>query len=195
MKTSIKTTIGIITIALGSISFAQAGEHRGERNYEKPRQERHFNKNKHHEYSKYSHNRHDRIREQRHFRKHKKSHRIANRHFKARKRALRHNRWEHSYRTDYNRGYYGRDLGRRYNNGYRHTEYITPRYVTPRYVAPRHVAPRYSSHVSVSGHGVPVLAGTLIGSAIANDVSHGDPVATFGGAVIGAIIGNQIRHH
>jgi len=42
---------------------------------------------------------------------------------------------------------------------------------------------------------VPVLAGTLIGSAIANNVSHGDPVVTIGGAVVGAIIGNQIAHH
>ena len=185
MKTSIKTTIGIITIALSSISFAQAGEHRGERNYEKPRQERNYNKNKRHGYSKYTHNRHDRLRERRHFRKHNKTHRIAKRHLKAHRRALRHNRWEQAYRTDYRRGYYGRDLERRYNRNYRIT----------RYVSPRHVAPRYSSHISVSGHGVPVLAGTLIGSAIANDISHGDPVATFGGAVVGAIIGNQIRHH
>ena len=81
-------------------------------------------------------------------------------------------------------------MERRYKRNYRHT-----RYITPRYVSPRHVSPRYTSHVSVSGRGIPVLAGTLIGSAIANDVSHGDPVATFGGAVIGAIIGNQIRHH
>lgn len=180
MKTSIKTTIGIITIALSSISFAQAGEHRGERNYEKPRQERHYNKSKRHEYSKYSHSRHDRLREQRHFRKHKKTHRIAKRQLKAHKRALRHNRWEHAYRTDYSRGYYGRGLERGYNRHYRHTRYVSP---------------RYSSHVSVSGRGIPVLAGTLIGSAIANDASHGNPIATLSGAVVGAIIGNQIAHH
>lgn len=185
MKTSIKTTIGIITIALSSISFAQAGEHRGERNYEKPRQERHYNKSKRHEYSKYSNNRHDRFREQRHFRKHNKMHRIAKRQLKAHKRALRHNRREHAYRTDYSRGYYGRGLERGYNRHYRHTRYVSPRYVSP----------RYSSQVSVSGHGVPVLAGTLIGSAIANNASHGNPIATLGGAVVGAIIGNQIAHH
>lgn len=190
MKTSIKTTIGIITIALSSISFAQAGEHRGERNYEKPRQGHNYNKSKRHEYSKYTHNRHDRLREQRHYRKHNKTHRIAKRHLKAHKRALRHNRGVHSYRTGYNRGYYGRNLERGYNRNYRHTQYVTPRHVSPRYASPR-----YSSHVSVSGRGIPVLAGTLIGSAIANDASHGDPIATLGGAVVGAIIGNQIAHH
>lgn len=185
MKTSIKTTIGIIAIALSNISFAQAGEHRGERHYEKPRQERNHHKSERREYGKYAHNRHDRLRERRHFRKHKKMHRIAKRHLKAHKRALRHNRWNHSYRTGYKRRHYGRDLGHGYNRHYRHAEYITPRYVSP----------GYSSHVSFSGRGVPVLAGTLIGSAIANNASHGDPVATLGGAVVGAIIGNQIAHH
>jgi len=182
MKTSIKTTVGIIAITLSSISFAQAGEHRGDRNYEKPRQERNHFKSERREHWKNAHNRSERFREQRHFRKHKKFNRIAKRHLKAHKRALRHNRWKHAYRTGYNRGYYNTDLNRGYsrNRNYGHTTYVSP---------------RYSSHVRVSGRGVPVLAGTLIGSAIANDVSHGDPVATFGGAVVGAIIGNQIAHH
>lgn len=52
----------------------------------------------------------------------------------------------------------------------------------------------------VSSHGhssraLPTVAGGLIGSVIANDASHGDPAATFGGAVLGALVGNALSHH
>ena len=59
----------------------------------------------------------------------------------------------------------------------------------------------YTSHrVIISGRGhsnstLPVVAGGLIGSVIANDASHGDPVATFGGAVFGALVGRALSHH
>ena len=52
----------------------------------------------------------------------------------------------------------------------------------------------------MSGHGhtnnaLPVIAGGIIGSSIANNASHGDPVATFGGAVFGALVGNALTRH
>ena len=179
MKTSIKTTVGIIAIALSSISFAQAGEHRGDRgsdrHYDKPRQERNYRKNTRREHSKHMSHSQERFRDQRHFRKHKRYNRHARRHFRAYKRARKHYGWKRGYR----RGYYN-------YTGYGYDSYVSPRY---------YVSPRHSSHVSVSGDEIPVLAGTLIGSAIASDASDGNPVATFGGAVIGAIIGNQIAHH
>ena len=193
MKHTIKTTIGIIAIALSSMTIAEAGERRGDRNYEKPRQERSHRQESHRKdwnrSSKHDHRYSERrnfrkhVRAERkvrrHIRKHKRFNRHAKRHFRAYKRLNRHG-WKH-YRP-YKRVYYP-TVGYGYNYG---TSYSS--------------APSYSSHVSVSSHHngrdvVPVLAGTLIGSAIANDASGGDPVATFGGAVFGAIVGNAIAHH
>lgn len=45
------------------------------------------------------------------------------------------------------------------------------------------------------GNALPVIAGGLIGSAISSDLSHGDPVATFSGAIFGAMLGDALSHH
>ena len=188
MKKSIQTSISIVAIALSSVSFAQAGEYRGDRNYDKPRQERSQRQENRRKDSNRVIHRDHRYAERRHYRKHiraerkarrqlarhKRFNRQAKRHFRAYQRARKHNWKKRSY---YRSGQYG------YHS--KSSDYI---------------APSYSSHVRVSRHHnsgdvVPVLAGTLIGSAIANDASGGDPVATIGGAVFGAIIGNAIVHH
>ena len=180
MKTSIKTIIGVVAIAIGSISMAQAGEHRNkrdnDRHYDKPRQERQFRHDERRSHWKRAHNRHDRFRAKRHareYRFHKRQARKARRHLRAYKRLQR---WErhHGWKRDYRRSGYGYDY-----KPYR--------------------APRHSSHISVrthhSGNALPVIAGGIIGSAIANDASHGDPAATFGGAVFGALVGNALSQH
>lgn len=191
MNHTIKTTIGIIAIALGSMTIAEARDHRGDRNYEKPRQERsHRQENRRKDMHRASHRqdykerRHFRKhmraerKARRHFRKHKRFDRHAKRHFRAYERSRRHG-WKNRHYRPYKRAYY-RTGGYNYGTSY-------------------YSAPSYSTHVSVSSHDsnhvVPVLAGTLIGSAIANNASHGDPVATLGGAVFGAIVGNAIAHH
>ncbi len=191
MNHTIKTTIGIIAIALGSMTIAEARDHRGDRNYEKPRQERsHRKENRRKDMHRSSH-RENRYSERRHFRKHMRVERKARRHFRKHKRFERHakrhfrayerSRWGHGHYRPFKKAYYR-------TGGYSY-DYNTPYYS----------APSYSTHVSVSSHGsdhvVPVLAGTLIGSAIANNASHGDPVATLGGAVFGAIVGNAIARH
>ena len=193
MKHTIKTTIGIIAIALSSMSIAEARENRSDRNYEKPRQERsHRQENRRKDWNRSSH-RQD-YKERRHFRKHMRAERKARRHIRKHKRFERHAR-RHFKAYKRSRGYYSgwRDGHRPYKKAY----YRTGSY---NYVTPYSSAPSHSTHVSVSSrHGgdnfVPVLAGTLIGSAIANDASNGDPVATFGGAIFGAIVGNAIAHH
>ena len=160
MKTSIKTAIGIIIIAVSSISLAQARDHRSDRDHDRSADRGHSRS-----YEQPHHNRH--------YRKHERRH-----HWK-RSRHSRHHSYRHHHRKHH--GYSRHYRYKRHN--YRHTTY--------------YVEPNYSHNVVVtgSGHGLPILAGTLIGSAIANDASHGDPVATFGGAVFGAIIGNAIAHH
>lgn len=163
---NIKTTIGIIAIVLSSVTLAEAGQNRHERDndrhYEKPRHEQQYRQ--HHRRSHWKRARHARhhYREQRHYRKH---------HYN------RHHRYERSHRHN---SYWKRD------RGYRHSTYRSPR--------------AYSSSIVVSGHGhsnnvLPVIAGGLIGSSIANNASHGDPVATFGGAVFGALVGNALTRH
>ena len=195
MKHTIKTTIGIIAIALSSMTIAEAGERRGDRNYEKPRQERsHRQENRRKDWNRSSH-RDNRFSERRHFKKQMRAERKARRHFRKHKRFDRHARrhfkaYERSRRHGWKRSHY-----RPYKKAYYRTGGYGTDYNTSYYSAPSH-----SSHVSVSSHHdardvVPVLAGTLIGSAIANDASGGDPVATFGGAVFGAIVGNAIAHH
>lgn len=169
MKTNIKTTVGIIAIALGSISFAQAGEHRHDRNsdrhYDKPHQERNFHKNERREHAKHMSNRHERFREQRQFRKHKKAHRIAKRHLRAHKRAARHNHWKHAYRTSYNRGYYGHDW-RRGHSSYRDSYYDS------------YASPRHSSHKIVVNADplLPIIAGGIIAKKIAKKIVRHDPI-------------------
>ena len=195
MKLNIKTTIGIIAIAISSMTIAEAGERRGDRNYEKPRQERsHRQENRRKDWNRSSH-RDNRYSERRHFRKHMRAERKARRHFRKHKRLERKAK-RHFKAYKRSRGYYSG-----WKHGHRPLKkayYRTSGYDS--YATPYNSAPGYSSHVSVSSHHdggniVPVLAGTLIGSSIANNASNGDPVATFGGAVFGAIVGNAIAHH
>lgn len=163
MKTNIKTTIGIIAIALSGISAAQAGDHRrdrdNDRNYEKPRHERSIH---HREHRKQAHNRHDRLQERRHFRKHKKAKRIARRHLREHRRAIRHNRWKHAYRSGYNRGYYNNGY---YNRGWSHEH-------------SRYAAPRHSSHNIVVNADplLPIIAGGIVASKIAKKIVKHDPI-------------------
>ena len=163
---NIKTTIGIIAVVISSISMAEAGQNRHERDndrqYDNSHQERHYRqKHRRPHWKRARHARHH-YRENRHYRKHYGS---------------RHHRYERSHRHNSYRGH---------KRGYRHNAYRSPRV--------------YSSRIVVSGHGhsnnvLPVIAGGLIGSSIANNASHGDPVATFGGAVFGALVGNALTRH
>ena len=194
MKLNIKTTIGIIVIALGSMTIAEAGERRGDRNYEKPRQERsHRQENRRKDWNRSSH-REDRYSERRHFRKHMRAERKARRHFRKHKRFERQAR-RHFKAYKRSRGHYSG-----WRHGHRPYKKVYYRTAGYDYVTPYYSAPSYSTHVSVSSHHdgdnvVPVLAGTLIGSAIANNASHGDPAATLGGAVFGALVGNALSRH
>jgi len=168
MKLNIKTTMSIIIIAVSSISFAQAEQHRFERSHN-------LNADRNHSRS-YDSQRHYRKSERR---QHWKRSAHRSKHYRAQR---------HSYKRHHGYKQHHRTYRRIERHGYHHTTYITPHYV----------APRHSSHgivVTSSNHALPVLAGGLIGSAIANDVSNGDPVATFGGAVFGAIVGNAIARH
>ncbi len=177
MKTSIKTTISIIAIALSSISIVEAGQNRHDRdhdrNYEKPRQERSYRQNNHRRQWAYTNHRHDRYRGHRHYRKH------------------------HNY------GHHGKryikvcNRSHRKHSGWRRGHHYSERHVyRDTYVQPRHLSTRVFINADLHpGNALPVLAGGLIGSSIANDVSHGDPAATFGGAVFGALVGNALTRH
>lgn len=183
MKTNIKTIIGIIVIAISSISVAQAGQNRHERghdrSYEKPRQERHYRQNKHRKQWKHTHHHQQRYRGQRHSHKHHYYNRHGHRYIKVKRSHKNHPGWRRHGHRHFNKRFY------RYG-AYRQSTYVPP---------------DYSSHsVSIKHHGhsdnvLPVLAGSVIGSAIANDASDGDPLATFGGAVFGALVGNAIARH
>lgn len=200
MKTSLKTTISIIAIAISSVSIAQAGQNRHDRDqervYEQPRyQHQNLRSEKRHStrrdvlqperYGKRSHrnkyNRFEQYREQRHYRKHKRMNRQAKRHAKRQMRAhKRAHRFDRKYKHS----------GHGYNRIYRQDTYVAPRYIAPRHISSDvFVDNRHSNH-----NGLPVLAGTIIGSSIANDLSNGDPAATFGGALFGAIIGDALSH-
>lgn len=182
MKTVIKTTIGIMAIAMGSVSVAQAEHNRHERGYEKPRHEQHYRKNEHRHHWKYTHNRKERYREPRHYRKHHGDRYVT---------IIERPRWKRSHKRVEKHIY--RDGGHRRvekhhyrKHGYHHRTY-----------APSH---RMHEKVIVKGrhHGhsaLPVLAGGLIGSAIGHDIGHGDPVATFSGAIFGAMLGDAVSRH
>lgn len=171
MKTSIKTTISIIAIAISSITFAQAGQNRHERGsdhnddrgYVAPRHQRHYRHNERTRHWTRVHNRHDRYRHKRHHRKH-----------------------HYSKYRNWDRPYWKRSHRRVEKHVYHHNRYSAPRHSVSRVI----VRDRHHRN-----NALPVIAGGLIGSSIANNVSHGDPVATVGGAVFGAIIGNAISHH
>jgi len=190
MKMNIKTTIGIIAITLSSVSMAEAGQKHHERdndrlgdrahsrNYEKPRHERHFREYEQRKQWRLA-NRHREIyRQLRHERQHRKFKRYVKRIQRADR---RHSNWNRGWRHE-----------RRHFN--RHNNYS--RYETSNY----YTVPAYSSRVVISDNGhsgnvLPVLAGGIIGSAIASDASDGDPGAALGGALFGAIVGNAITQH
>lgn len=162
---NIKTTIGIIAVVISSISMAEAGQNRHERDNDR----------------KYDNSHQERDYRQQQRRPHWKRARHARHHYRERHNrkhfGSRHHRYERSHRHN---SYWG------HKRGYRHNTYRSPR--------------AYSSRIVVSGHGhsnnvLPVIAGGLIGSSIANNASHGDPVATFGGAVFGALVGNALTRH
>lgn len=174
MKKTIKATIGIIAITLSAISIAEAGDNRHGRDHDRENDRgysRHVEKPHH----------------ARQFRKHqqrqhwKRAHRAqhqhdryrAKRHFKVYQRIRKnHSKWRrgnhHATRPVY------------------HGSYITPGYSSARVSV--------STHIN-GNNALPTIAGGLIGSAIANDISHGDAGATFGGAIFGAVIGNAIARH
>jgi len=182
MKTSIKTTIAIIAVAVGSISMAQAGQNHHDRDYdrsydrsyEKPRHQRQFRKNERRQHWKRDQYRQKHYRAKRHFRKHYRYEHNGNRHLRVYKRLHRqHSGW---------RGGHNRIE----KHVYRQNTFFSPRHTSRQVIVER----RHHSN-----NALPVVAGTLIGSVIANDASNGDPVATFGGAVFGAMVGNAISHH
>lgn len=181
MKTAIKTTIGILVITFASISVSQAESNRHNRDYDRASQKQHARKVDRRDMNKHQ------FRKQRgnHLRSHDRrplsKHTSWKRHYKAHKRmrAIKQMRHDRKYRRAVKQVYRNRAYRRDY--GY------------SRYVAPAHRV-TYSSHYR-SNKVVPVIAGGLIGSSIANNVSHGDPAATVGGAIFGAIIGNAIARH
>lgn len=164
---NIKTTIGIIAVVISSISMAEAGQNRherdNERHYDNSRQKHHYRQNHRRPHWKRARHARHHYREQRHYRRHYGS---------------RHQRYERSHRHHTN---WKRD------HGYRHSTYSSPRVYSSHSVVVRNTA-----H---SGNILPVIAGGLIGSSIADNASGGDPAATFGGAIFGALVGNAIAHH
>ena len=164
MKTAIKVTIGIIAIALGGMSVAQAEQGRHKRGYDNPRHQQ-VSRDRDHQ-RKYTRKRHD----------------------------YRHDRRaRHSY--DRHRGHRA-PVRRHVSRDYRHHGHSHVRHYVRHehhYRVPRHgvntviVERRHHSHL-------PVVVGGIVGSAIANDVSHGDPGAIIGGAVIGAVVGRALSY-
>ncbi len=197
MKTNTKTMIGILAIALSSISMAEAGQKHHDRDndriddgghsrqYAKPHQQRQFRGNGHRKAWK-SARRHRAIRHEiRRELRHERQQRRFNRHMRKYIRA--HRRYS-------DRNYGWRYERRHFKRHHRHNDY--GRFERSNYYS----APAYSSRVVISNHGhsgdvLPVLAGGLIGSAIASDASNGDPSAALGGAVFGAIVGSAIAQH
>jgi len=156
MNTAIKVTIGIIAIALGGMSVAQAEQGRHQRGYDNPR---HQQVSRDRDYQrKYTRNRHDYRREGRSY-EHRRGHRAPV------------------------RGHICRDY-RHAGHHVRHDRhYRVPHHRVNTLIVER----RHHPHL-------PVVVGGIIGSAIANDVSHGDPGAIVGGAVIGAVVGRALSY-
>lgn len=181
MKTVIKTTLGILAITFASISVTQAESNRHNRDYDRApqkKQARQFDRrdmNKH----QYREQRGNHLRSE--LRRPHAKHATWKRNYwkHDRKRAIKQLRRDRAYRRAVKQEY----RNRAYRRDYGYSRYVAPSYGV-----------RYSGH-SHSNKVVPVLAGSLIGSSIANNVSHGDPAATVGGAIFGAIIGNAIARH
>lgn len=195
MKSVIKTTIGIIAISLASVSVSQADSNRHNRDYDRApskHSSKKFDRRDHkkHQYRQHrgnhlhGHGKHPRWKhvgwkrhywEHKRFRAAKKMRRDQRAHRRAVKQMQRERAYRRALRHDYRQ--------RRFNRDYGHVHYVAP--------APRVT---YRTH-SRSNNVVPVIAGGIIGSSIANNVSHGDPAATLGGAIFGAVIGDAIARH
>jgi len=187
MKSVIKTTIGILAISLASVSVSQADSNRHNRDYDRAPHKQYSKKfdrrdDRKHQYRQHrgdhlpGHSKHPRLKHsgwKRHYWEHKRLRAIKRMHRQER-RALKRVYREREYR---------RALRRDYHHNRGHVRYVAP--------APR-VTYRTHSH---SKNVVPVIAGGIIGSSIANNVSHGDPAATLGGAIFGAVIGDAIARH
>ncbi|MDH5599763.1 MAG: hypothetical protein OEY78_00535 [Gammaproteobacteria bacterium] len=195
MKNIIKTTIGIIAISLAGISVSQADTDRQRDNdradrYSQKQQAKQFNRfDKHYRMHRQQRGNHlyDHVKRphwkhsnwKRHYLKHERRHAMKQvRRDRAYRRAVKQMYRDRAYRRALKR-----ELHREYRHNYRPARYVAPSYNVT-----------YSSH----SHGnkfVPVVAGSIIGSSIANHASHGDPGATVGGAIFGAIIGNAVANH
>ena len=182
MKNVIKTTIGIIAISIASISVSQADSGR-QRDHD--RADRHSQKQHAKQFDRYSkHYRMHRQQRGNHLydhvkRPHWKHSNWKRKYFKnERRRAMKQVRRDRAYHRALKR-----EIRREHRHNYRPARYVAPSYNVT-----------YRSH----SHGnkfVPVVAGSIIGSSIANRASHGDPSATVGGAIFGAIVGNAIANH
>lgn len=190
MKSVIKTTIGILAISLASVSVSQADSHRHNRDQDRQAHKQFSKKldrrdNHKHQYRQHrgnhlsGHHKHPRWKHagwKRHYWEHK---RIQKRYQRAQRRAIKKMRRDRAYRRALRHEY----RQHKFNRDYGYVRYVAP--------APR-VTYRTHSH---SNNVVPVIAGGIIGSSIANNVSHGDPAATLGGAIFGAVLGDAIAQH
>lgn len=175
MKNIFKTTIGVIAITFASISVSQADSNR-HRDYDRSDRVQNQRSEQFNRYKKHyqMHRQHKGNHLFNHTPRPHWKHAQWKRHYwkLERKRAIKQMQRERAVR---------RAVRQDYRAGYGRTHYVAP---------PHHV-----TYVGHSNNAVPVIAGGLIGSSIANNVSHGDPAATVGGAIFGAIIGNAIAHH
>ncbi len=188
---NIKATIGIIIIALSSVSMAEAGQKHHERDNERLDDRGHYRQydTPHHERNFRKYNQH---KQWRHAKRHRQIRREVRRELRHERQQRRFNRHMRKYIRAHRRYYHwNNDWRYERSHFYRHSSYIAPDY---------YAVPRYRSRVVISsGHHsdnvLPILAGGLIGSAIASDASGGDAGAAFGGAIFGAMVGNAISQH
>ena len=110
-------------------------------------------------------------------------------HHRSQWKRKRHARHHYREQRHYRKHHYNRhERSHRYSTRWeRHQTYTTPRITSSHRVIVRDHRRSKSA--------LPIVAGGLIGSVIANDASHGDPAATFGGAVFGALVGRALTHH
>jgi len=116
----------------------------------------------------------------------------------------RNQEFRHQYRDNDRREFREREIRREYRyrdarrwakwhrrehhrfNRFRHDHHYYRPYRSA-YVEYRYV-PRTQVVIARHDHGAPVVTGALIGGAVANTISRGDPGATFVGAMTGAMI-------
>lgn len=191
MKTVIKTTIGILAITFASISISQADSNRHNRDFDRAAQKQHNQKFDRRDKRKHMNRQHRSNHLNHSKRRPHWKHAGWKRHYREHKRmrAIKQMRRDRAYRRSVRQVYRNRahrravNQHRAYNRNYGYSSYVAPSHSVT-----------YSRH-SHANKIVPVLAGGLIGSSIANNVSHGDPAATVGGAIFGAIIGDAIARH